>query len=316
VQIGRLKQGKLDVSNVNAAVRLSPTVVEAPAFSLNAYGGSVTGNARFNVADPQNPAYTVVARMDSVQADGVLSAWTPLKGLFQGSLNTTLDLSGSGITPQAVARTLTARGLAALANGTFGPTPALEALARTLKIPSARITKVRDLHLPFQVERGRVYTDRGTLRTPYGNWTITGSSGFDATLDYTLSGTVPRSLVPAPDAAGMLGAGVLTDAEGNLLVDVRLAGTAKQPRVGLDHRAMRDRLEGRASQALAEQRAKVEEQLRDAVKSRQEAALDSLRRETQRRIEKSGRDTLARTATDLFKGFFGKGAKPDTGSKP
>jgi hypothetical protein len=316
VAIARLVQGKLDVRDVQAVVKLAPTVVEAPSFTCGAYGGRVSGNAKFDVADPQNPGYVLTARMDSVQANDVLSAWTPLKGLVQGSLNTTLDLSGRGITPEMVAHSLTAKGLAALANGTFGPTPALEALANTLRIPSARITKIHDLHLPFQVDRGRVYTDHGTLHTPYGDWTLTGSSGFDATLDYTLSGTVPKGLVPTPQAAGMLGAGVLTDANGNLLVDLRIGGSAKQPRVGLDTNAMRDRLSGRASQALAEQRAKVEGQLRQAAHEREQQALDSLRHEASRRLERAAKDSLGRKATDLFKGFFGKGAKPDTGHTP
>ena len=316
VAIDRLVQGKLDVRDVQAAVKLSPTVVEAPSFSCAAYGGRVTGNAKFDVADPQNPGYALVARMDSVQADGILSAWTPLKGLVQGSLNTTLDLSGKGITPEMVAHSLTAKGLAALANGTFGPTPALEALANVLKIPAARVTKIHDLHLPFQVDQGRVFTDHGTLRTPYGDWVLTGSSGFDATLDYTLSGTVPKGLVAAPQAASMLGAGVLTDANGNLLVDLKIGGSAKQPRVGLDTGAMRDRLAGRASQALEEQKTKVENQLREAAQRRQQQAIDSLRNEASRRLERAAKDSLGRKATDIFKGFFGKSAKTDTAHTP
>jgi len=310
IEIARLRQQKLDVRNVKADVALSPAVLTVPSFSCLGYGGQVSGNAKFDLTDPNQPGFAIKAQVDSAQANDLLSTWTPLKNLFEGSISTSLDLSGSGMTPDVIARTVSAAGLAGIANGSFGPTPALEAIASLIRIPSARVAKLRDVKLPFQVQRGRVYTDRGTLRTQYGDWTLTGSSGFDGSIDYVLSGTVPKALVKGPEAASLLGSGALTDKNGNLLLDLKLGGTAKQPRVGLDGNAMRDRLAGKVSDTVTEQRQKIEQQLKDALLQRQKDSADSAKKATF--DHKAVEDSLKRSAQDLLNGFFGKKKKVET----
>src|SRR5262249_48220493 len=117
VAIDRLKQGKLDVAQVRADVKLEPALLESPDFSLQGYGGTVTGGARFDLSDTRKPAYAVKAVVDSVKADALLSAWTPAKNLLAGTLNTRLDFSGAGQTPNDLKQSLTLVGLAALTNG-------------------------------------------------------------------------------------------------------------------------------------------------------------------------------------------------------
>jgi len=303
VRIARLRQQKLDVSDVRANVALEPGIVSVPSFSLDGYQGRVTGNARFDVRDPSVPAFAVNARIDSVEADALVSTWTPLKGFFRGRVGTTLDLSGAGMTPEAIAKTLSAAGLAAFANGTVGPAPALEAIAKQLRLDGGRLTKVQDLQLPFRVERGRVLTDRARMRTPFGVWIVTGGAGFDGSLDYVVSATIPRDLLAGPDASSLLGVGALTDAQGNLLVDLRVGGTAKAPRVTLDLRATGDRVRGKVSEALTQQSEKLQQELRDAADVRRRAAEDSVRALAQR-ARKALEDSLKKKAGGFLEGFF------------
>ncbi|MFI5372669.1 MAG: AsmA-like C-terminal region-containing protein, partial [Candidatus Eisenbacteria bacterium] len=314
VRIGRLRNQKLDVSNVDAKVTLEPGIVTVPAFVLDGYGGRVAGDARFDLHDPAKPVFAVKARADSVEADQLLSAWTPLKGLLKGRLGTTLDLSGEGQTPDLLARNLTAQGLAAFANGTIGPTPALEAIANTIGIPSARITKVQDMKLPFSIQRGRVLCDDAVMHTAVGQWRCTGSAGFDGSLDYALSGTVPRSLVTGSDLRAALAAGGLTDANGDVLLDLRLGGTANAPRVSLDAKAMQARVAGKLSQSLAEEKTRLEQQLgRDLVTPLTTTGSDSASRAQMTRNAQALIDSLRRQkGVDIFKSFFGGGKKDTT----
>ena len=52
VSIARLKNQKLDVSRVQAKVTLEPGIVRAPQFTMHAYNGVVTGDARMDLRDP------------------------------------------------------------------------------------------------------------------------------------------------------------------------------------------------------------------------------------------------------------------------
>ena len=303
VTIAHLKNQKLDVQDVNAKVTLVPSVLEVPEFSLRAYGGTALGHARFDLTDPAKPQFAVKTQVDSLAADDILSAWTPVKGLIHGSLGSTLDLSGAGMTPADLQHTITAVGLALIADGTLGPGPALEAIARYTKIPALRQVRFKDGRLPFHIEQGRVVTDPVTLNGPTGEWRLIGSVGFDGTLDYAVSGTLPPEVVERLAAKSALAAGALADPQGRLLLDLRLTGKATAPEVSWDGAAMRDRLAGKASQALAAQRARLEAEARDAAQARLVAAQESALAVVER-AEKATADSLKRRAGDILKGFF------------
>lgn len=315
VSIARLRNDRLDVRNVRADVALDPAVLSVPSFALDGYGGAVRGNARFDLSDPQVPVYRLDARVDSVQADDLLSAWTPVKGLIKASLNTNIDLSGAGVEPEQVQRSLSAVGLAALANGTIGPGPSLEAIAQFVKIPAFKEVPFNDADLPFRVVNGRMVTNPVRLAGPYGDWQAVGSVGFDGTLDYALSITLPPSVAQRLNARSALAAGALSDGEGRVLLDLRVTGPAKAPKVAWDPAAMRDRLAGRASQAIAEQRAKLADEARKAISPDVLANPDSLRK-LANPFKALTADSAKKGATDLIRGFFGGGRKAEPAPAP
>ncbi len=304
ITIARLRNQKLDVQDVAARVRLEPGVLLVPEYSMRAYGGTALGNARFDMSDPARPSYAVKTQLDSLDADALLSAWTPVKGLLRGSLATTLDLSGAGLTPDDLKRTITAVGLALVTNGTLGPGPALEAVARYTRVPALKQLRFRDGRLPFRIERGRVVTDPVVLDGPHGEWRLTGSIGFDGALDYAVSATLPQEVVQHLGATSALAAGALSDPQGRILLDLRVTGTATAPQVAWDGGAMRDRLAGKASQALEAQRAKLESEARAVAEARLFAAQDSVRAAVER-ARRAAADSLKRRAGDALKGFFG-----------
>ena len=313
ITIARLRSQKLDARDVAARVRLEPGVLSVPEFSLRAYGGTAMGNARFDLSDPARPAYAVKTQVDSLEADEVLSAWTPLKGLLRGRVTTTLDLSGAGVTPDDLRSTITAIGLALVTDGTLGPGPALGAVARYTKIPALQQLRFKDGRLPFRVERGRVVTDPVVLDGPNGEWRLTGSVGFDGTLDYAVSATLPQEVVQHLGATSALAAGALSDPQGRMLIDLRLTGKATAPEVSWDGGAMRDRLAGKVSQALEAQRAKLEAEARAAAEARLFAAQDGARAVVER-ARRAAADSIRRRAGDALRGFFG--SPRDTTKQP
>ncbi len=315
VAIGRLKQGKLDVTQVAANVTLAPAQLSSEAFSLQGYGGTVRGNARFDLRDTQKPVYAIKAMVENVQADDILSAWTPAKGLIHGTLGTTLDFSGRGSQPEDIKRSLTLIALASLAEGKLGPGPSLKAVADFVKIPQLSEVKFKDLKLPMRVENGRVVTDPVKLNGSSGEWTLAGSIGFDGTLDYAVSVTLSQAAATALQARSALAAGAVSDAQGRILLDFRVTGPAAKPRVAWDTRAMTDRLAGRASAALTEQRDRLEAEARAAAEARVQAAQDSARA-VLARARQAAADSVRRAASGALDRFFGGIGKPKTPAPP
>jgi hypothetical protein len=314
VAIDRLKQGKLDVTHVAAQVALSPAALASPAFSLQGYGGTVNGSAQFDLRDTRKPVYAVKANVASVQANDILSAWTPAKGLLAGTLNSNIDFSGIGLAPDDVKRSLTLVGLAQLAQGQLGPGPTLEAIASFVKVPRLHEVKFKDLKLPMRIEQGRLVTDAVSLTGASGDWKLSGAIGFDGALDYAVSVTLPPDAVTALGARSALAAGALSDDQGRMLLDLRVTGNAKSPRIAWDTRAMRDRLAGRASQALAEQRTRLESDARaaatQALSQRLGLGGDSTKQASPAQQLQAARDSLRKSAGGLLKGFFNPPRKP------
>ena len=266
VTIDRLKQGKLDVSGVQAEVTLSPGALESPHFSLQGYGGTVSGDARFDLRDTRKPVYAIHAAVEQVRADAILGVWTPVKDLLVGTLTSKIAFSGAGQTADDIKRTLTLVGLTALTDGHFGPGPALDAVAQFVKVPKLKQVDFSRLELPMRIEQGRVVTDPVVMNGASGEWHLAGAIGFDGSLDYAVSVTLPASVADAIGARSALAAGALSDAQGRVLLDLHVTGSARSPRVSWDTNAMRARLTGRASDALAEQRAKLEADAREAAR--------------------------------------------------
>jgi hypothetical protein len=311
VSIGRLRNRRLDVQNVTARVQLEPTVVSVPRFTLSGYGGAAHGEARFSLENPAKPRVAMKATVDSAKADAFLSAWTGAGELLHGVLGTTIDLSTEGITEADVRRSITATGLAKIVNGTLGPAPLFEAIASFTRIPAYREVKFRDFTTPFRVENGRVATGPARLEGSYGEWLLSGVVGFDGSLDYFASITVPPELVSRLGAAGALAAGALSDPKGRVLLDLHITGNARSPRVAWDTRAMRDRLLGRAPPSFLPPQANLALKPGDTLDAAGRVAQDSARVEA-KRVQRALEDSLKRAAQGLLKGLFG-GGKRDTG---
>jgi hypothetical protein len=299
VEIARFRNRKLDVEDVVANVSLSPAVITVPSFVMRAYGGTVAGRADFGFQDPASPSFAVTGRADTVEVDRVLSAWSPARGMLTGVTGARFDLSGDGVRPEQLRGSLGALGLALLAEGRLSG-PVMDAIAAVTRMPALREVALRDLRLPFRIEHGRVVTDSLRFSGPAGEWQASGMVGFDGALDYAVSATLPSSLAAGAGWKDALAAGLLSDGQGRLLLDLRVTGTAKAPRVTLDARSMRDRLAGRAGDALREQRARLGETLLRAGGVRDSAASDRgpsgpaapTTKEAVRGLEQQGRDLL------------------------
>lgn len=317
VEIARLRNRKLDVEDVVANVAIEPGIISVPSFALRGYGGAVKGSARFGFQDPANPSFAVKGRADTIRVDRFLSAWSPARGIVTGVASTNFDLSGDGVRPEQLQRSLTALGLALVAEGRLGG-PVMEAIAQATRAPALREVRFRELKLPFRVERGRVLTDSVRLGGGAGEWLVSGFVGFDGALDYAVSATLPPEVMGRGGAQGALAAGLLGDERGRLLLDLHVTGTAKAPRVALNLQAMRDRLAGKASNLLREQRARLGETLlrSSGLAPRDSGAVDNAGRPVPRPDAKALGRELQKQGEEMFRGFFGGKKKPVPAAAP
>jgi hypothetical protein len=135
--------------------------------------------------------------------------------------------------------------------------------------------------------------------------------GFDGALDYAVSVTLPPAVVEAVGAKSALAAGAMSDAQGRMLLDLHVGGSAKSPRVRWDTNAMKARLAGRASDALTEQRTKLETQAKQEAQRALLQRLGAPRDSGVAPVTAAGaRDSVRSAAKGLFEGLFGRNKPP------
>jgi AsmA-like C-terminal region/AsmA family/Protein of unknown function len=307
ISIGKLKSGKVEMDRVSADVTLHPMVLAAPSFRGDIYGGRLAGSAMFDMRDPKHPRVALISKLDSARVERLLGTWVPPGEWLQGVLGTTLDVEGD---LSDVRNSMTAKGLAAVWNGTVA-NPVLDAVASFTKVPSLARVKFDDLKSTFRVQDGRVMTGPARLSGPAGDWILSGSVGLDGSLDYAAGITLPASVAGQLGGNAALAAGAMADDQGRILLDLRIGGTTKNPKISWDSKATGERMRGKLSSALEEQLEKLKRQSQDTAAALQRTGGDSARamaRLRQKRLE----DSLLNQAGKLLEGFFGKGKRDTT----
>jgi hypothetical protein len=117
--------------------------------------------------------------------------------------------------------------------------------------------------------------------------------------------TLPPAVVKQLGGTAALAAGALADPQGRILLDLRIGGTTRNPRIALDSKATADRVRGQLSSALAEQQKKLESQARDTLAALARTGGDSARAMARLR-QKQLEDSLLKEAGKLLEGFFKK----------
>jgi hypothetical protein len=152
---------------------------------------------------------------------------------------------------------------------------------------------LRALSSQFQIRNGRLHVQPFAVGIGPTRMTVSGSNGFDQSLQYRLLLQVPRSLLggEANQAIGGLisraaGAGVDLQAAPELALAVQLGGTVQSPSVGMDVTSG----VGTATQAAGEA-------VREAVEQRAEAVVDSAKLKAAAESERLLKEAEARAAT-------------------
>jgi hypothetical protein len=89
---------------------------------------------------------------------------------------------------------------------------------------------VTDHHVHLNVESLPTSHRPTKLVGSYGECLMSGTVGFDGSLDYAVSVTVPPDFVGRLGATDAIAAGALADEKGRVLLDLRVTGTAKSRR--------------------------------------------------------------------------------------
>jgi hypothetical protein len=301
--ITKLLYDNLVIDNMNGNIEIKKRKVDMTNLNLGLLGGKVLMNGYYETTNPKKPTVDLSFKVDNFDIQKTFAAFNTIqklapigqyaKGIFTATLeNFKADLDQ---TMSPILSTLHGNGVFKTSSVTVGGFPAFVKLGEALKIEQLKNLNIQNVMAEYEFKDGRV-----NLRNPVKvkidkiDAEITGSTGFDQTIDYNWKMTVPTEMFGAQAnnmVAGLLGQassaiGTTVSMPKTVKVNVGFGGTVMNPTVKTGTKA-------------GEAGASIKDQAVTAVKDKANEEAQKILADAQAQVEKLKAD--AKVASDKLK---------------
>lgn len=294
----------LTIDNMVGNIVVRKKKVDMTDLKLGLLGGAVLMNGYYETTNPKKPTVDLNFKVDNFDIQKTFAAFNTVqklapigqyaKGMFTATLeNFKADLDQ---TMSPILTSLHGNGVFKTSSVAIGGFPAFVKLGEALKIEQLKNLNIQNVMAEYEFKDGRV-----NLRKPVNvkidkiSAEITGSTGFDQTIDYNWKMDVPTELFGAQAnnmVAGLLGQassaiGTTVSMPKSIKVNVGFGGTVMKPTVKTGTKAgeagtvkdqlvstVKDKANEEAQKILADAQAQV-----DKLKAEAQAASDKLKEE-------------------------------------
>lgn len=205
---------------------------------LNYANGKGRGSFRANFRNPPDIKSDIIFSFKDIEAGRVLGDFSKLGDVIDGTFTLKTDTefaSGPGVN---TLMSMNATGSTVSSMGRIDISSLLAPLKGFVPLDLSPIEKsdFHDWSGNFKVIDGRLMTDDWRIKSSKANWLIKGSYGFDGTLDFGIRLAIPPVVQKEMKDLRKYGdlVTLFQDAQGNLVLDFHLGGTAKSPKISLD----------------------------------------------------------------------------------
>jgi len=267
--IDKLTAKKFVFTNVKGNVKLRDGVLDLQNLSLNTFNGAVTTSGTLDMRSPDRLPFDLNLQMKAMDAHAMLPQFTSfgnqvfgnfsMSGKMTGFLNDTL-----GLDP----KTLNGGGDLSLLNGKITGYPATATLASFTGISELKELAFNSWNGMMTIKDGRIVFDPTNIKAKQNDLILSGSQGFDGSLDFDLKVKVPESQFSQLKIQGFAADLVqyLKDDQGKINLDFDIGGTYKNPTLSLDKKPLEDAAKAALQAKLDEQQKKLEDEAKDKVK--------------------------------------------------
>ncbi|MBS1637246.1 MAG: AsmA family protein [Bacteroidetes bacterium] len=305
--IGKVKYTNLDLDNLAGNILVRDKKVDMTNLKLNTLGGSVLLNGYYETRNIKKPTVNFNVKVDNFDIQTTFNAFNTVqklapigkyaKGMFTASLEHFSAELDSKMSP--VMSTLAGDGVFKTNKVNIGGFAPFVKLGEALKIEQLKNMEIQNVDLSYEFKDGRV-----ALRKPANikinkiNAVVTGSTGFDQTIDYNWKMEVPTEMFGSQAnsmVSGLLGqanaaAGTSLSMPKTVKVNVGFGGTVTNPTIKTGMKdsgkgavetvkdqlvnTAKDKANEEAQKILADAQAQV-----DKIKAEAQAASDKLKQE-------------------------------------
>jgi AsmA protein len=253
----RIKEGTFqgtDFRNLLVAGEMKGGEVKLTQFTCAAFKGAVQGDGSLDMARDPSP-FRMNAKVTDVDVDTLVNAFSSSKNVLKGKLNGDIALGGTGLSSDALKKSLTGNGTVQIKDGEIPWLNLINNIVRALggKGGGKEKTAFDDLNTAFTIKNGMVSIPNLLLSQKETVIKLAGDIGLDSSLKMEGEAHLPTAV--AGDLAGK-GLNFLSDDKGRLTIPFSLRGAVKEPKVGISTRLIEQGVKGVLDQYLQKRRRK------------------------------------------------------------
>jgi uncharacterized protein involved in outer membrane biogenesis len=225
------------MTNASGDVLVKDGVANLSGLKFNMLGGGFVVDGTYNTKDIAHPKYDLGLKIENVSmkeassASSLVSTYAPIAGMVNGNFSTDFKISGEllkDMMPNMA--TVNGGGLIKIAQAALKDSKLVSGITSLTKLSDANEVTMKDVLMSAAIKDGRLSVKPFDVK--FGNYktTITGSTGIDQSIDYTLKMDVPAGKL-GTQLNGFLAdkTGAKTDPNGNVPVTIGLGGSVTSP---------------------------------------------------------------------------------------
>lgn len=258
------------ITNATGDIIVKDGIANLNGLKFNMLGGAFVVNGTYNTQDINHPKYDFALKIDNLSIQqaatsfSLVQTYAPIAGLVNGNFSTEFKINGELLQDMMPnLKTVNGAGLIKIAQAALTQSKIVSGVTSLTKLDNADNVTLKDVLMSAQINDGRLSVKPFEIKFGDYKTAVSGSTGLDGSIDYSLKMNVPAGKVGAQVQSFInknTGANNPTDM---IPVTIGLGGSYNDPKFNL----IADEQKAQATEAVTNV-AKEEGQkaLQDAVK--------------------------------------------------
>lgn len=276
----------IEIDNMNGLLTVKNQKVSMDNLDMNLLDGAMVMDGYYETTNPVEPSFNFDMDIKDFDVEKVATTFNsitemaPIVKNCKGKFGTKLEINGvfdEKMEPNL--NTLNGNGNMKTKNMQIVDFKAMNKLADVLKNEKLRKIDINDVNISYQIKDGRVHTDPFDVKMGNTKGTMSGSSGIDQTIDYTMALKIPSKDLGVSAAMDKMntqasGLGLDLKAAETVDVDVEIGGTFTEPKVSTS-------LKGAATSIIDNVKEQVKDKINEEVDKAKDKALEEAKKQAQ-----------------------------------
>ncbi len=271
--VGTVKMMDYTISNASGDIILRNGIANLSGLRFNMLGGAFGVSGAYDPRDLKHPKYDLDLKIEKLSIQqaassfSIVNSYAPIAGLVNGNFSTDFKINGeltNQMTPNLA--TVNGAGLIKIAQAALTKSSFVSGLTSLTKLNNTDQVSLKDVLMSASITNGRFSVKPFEVKVGDYATTISGSTGLDMSLDYSLKMMVP---------AGQLGSQVQgfmnqytgsTKPTDKIPVTIGVGGTVKNPQTKLIATEQKEQVKEAAKAVVTQKTQEATKQLLEGAK--------------------------------------------------